>query len=198
MPSLYLRGQLNLVLLQLPVRLLVICHEQQQSLARWPLKEVEVVLKVGGKLRAGVIGKIGVQGEYQTRECVFLLQLLDGPRLKQTPCHASERSHDVQHTLIAPLRKGHLSMVQMDPLAPFLVLGRLAGKQGHVAVSKICIARALPRTRGRCSLGLFCGLAHDGSDSEVRLVKVVLDGLKAVKAGIIYRYIYVHVLLCVL
>ena len=84
MPSLYLRGQLNLVLLQLPVRLLVICHEQQQSLARWPLKEVEVVLKVGGKLRAGVIGKIGVQGEYQTRECVFLLQLLDGPRLKQT------------------------------------------------------------------------------------------------------------------
>ena len=54
----------------------------------------------------------------------------------KSPCWTLETADDVQHGLI-PFRQSHLSVVDVDPFSPLLVVGRLAWKQGDETVSGI-------------------------------------------------------------
>ena len=73
-------------------------------------------------------------------------------------------------------------MIQVYPLSPFPVVGRLACEDRHVAVTEIDKASAILGARGRrSSLGLwFRWLSHVGQGKVIELLKIVLAGLKAV------------------
>ena len=113
-------------------------HEER--LTWWPLQQVEVSLEVCGELNSGIIGKVPVEDLYDLRECFGLLEVLQRPVLEESPGKACEAAHDVENTFVSPFGDGHLSMIQMYPLPPFLVVTRLSAEDGNVGVPEVSIA----------------------------------------------------------
>ena len=126
MPSLDTIRKCDLMLKQPSICFLMIVDDGQESLPRCSLKQIEVVLEVIGQLNSLVIGEVAVQDLQNLLERVVSLELLKAPIFEEPPNHATEGANDVQHALSCTLGESHLAVVDLDALAPFTIIGRLA------------------------------------------------------------------------
>ena len=137
MPTLNGLWQFHLMLLKLPVGLFVFGDIEQQGLAAWPLKKVEVSFKVGGELYSSIVCEVGVQSLDDAVECTISFKFFDAPVLEQPPGHTSEGTDDVEDRFTLSFGEGHLPLVKMDPLPPFAVVSGLTAERGDIVVSQV-------------------------------------------------------------
>ena len=165
---------------QFSICFFVVIDVHEERLTWWPLQQVEVSLKVRGKLNSGVIGKVPIEDLYDLRKGLCLLEILQCPILEESPGEACEAAHDVEDALIPTFGDGHLATIQMYPLPPFLVVARLATEDGNIGVPEVKVARCRAASRRAGCLRLWCFLLGHGAKELlkgllVRLGDVVAD-----------------------
>ena len=94
------------------------------------------------------VGEVGLLDPKRSSTCKHTIQQLDDgvegggfltvvqvEVFHKSPCWTLETADDVQQHGLIPFRQSHLSVVDVDPFPPLLVVGRLAWKQGDETVS---------------------------------------------------------------
>ena len=132
---------------QLPICFFVIINVYEERLTSWPLQQVKVSLKVRKKLNSNVISKVPIEDLYNFWKGICLLEILQYPVLEESPGQAYKAPHDVQDAFIPTFGNGHLAITQLYPLSPFLIVTRLATKDGNIRVPEVKVARCRVASR---------------------------------------------------